>query len=66
MGRGERSRVMDECRSYPASTQISAAFGALPARRPHIGADSCLRAHVRLKMTRPLGMVFTWYFGEWA
>ncbi len=24
------------------------------------------RRHVRLKMTRPLGMVFISYFGEWA
>ena len=23
-------------------------------------------AHVRLKMTRPLGMVFIWYLGLWA
>jgi len=27
---------------------------------------ACVGAHVRLKMTRPLGMVFIWYLGLWA
>jgi len=46
-----------------------------PARRGEPRAArrdrSCLRLtnfgpHVRLKMTRPLGMVFIWYLGLWA
>jgi hypothetical protein len=55
-------------RSVPMEGRSIEGLPACVQPGTHLGkvARPSMTAYVRLKMTRPLGMVFISYFGEWA
>ena len=58
-------RVLDECRTHRTSTRAANSLFLTRSMPPDLASQH--RAdQVRLKTTRPLGMVFISYFGEWA